>query len=79
MPRARNNRVAGVEGEPCFDMAKRLVFRAARAGSSLAPHAFGRQPIMWDPGWTLATIIASAASAGLVAAVVLAVLIDRFS
>jgi len=38
----------------------------------------GRQLIMWNPGWTLATVIACAAAAGLMAAVVLAVLIERF-
>jgi hypothetical protein len=32
---------------------------------------------MWDPGWTLATVIACAAAAGLMAAVVLAVLIEH--
>ncbi len=31
---------------------------------------------MWDPGWTLATVIVCASSAGLVAAIVVAVLID---
>ncbi len=33
---------------------------------------------MWDPGWTLATVIACASSAGLVAAIVLAVLLDGY-
>ncbi len=34
---------------------------------------------IWDPGWTLAAVIACAASAGLVGAIVLGVLIERFS
>ncbi len=33
---------------------------------------------MWDAGWTLAAVIACAGSAGLVAAIVVAVLLDRY-
>jgi hypothetical protein len=34
---------------------------------------------IWDPGWTLAAVIVCTAGAGLAVAVVLAVLIERFS